>query len=120
MTLPPIFRAFFWLLLSTILIISQMPAADAPAVFADDKLNHILAFFTSSLMARLLWARTHAAILFGLLMLFGGGIELLQWAMGFGRDADWLDFAADIVAIAVGLLAGKALQRVITKNSITE
>jgi len=113
-------RMLFWLLLGTILVISLMPATDAPTVFADDKLNHILAFFTLSLMARLLWSRTHAAILFGLLMIFGGGIELLQWAMGFGRDADWMDFAADIVAIVLGMLAGKLFWSMKTKRSATE
>ena len=102
-----IFRILFWLLLAVILAISLLPDANAPTVFTNDKLNHGLAFFTLSLMARLLWARTHAAILFILLMAFGGAIELLQLAMGFGRDADWMDFAADILAILLGIGAGK-------------
>lgn len=115
-----IFRLLFWLLLGIILAISLMPAGNAPIVFANDKLNHGLAFFTLSLMARLLWTRTHAVILFVLLMAFGGGIELLQLAMGFGRDADWMDFAADIVAIALGILAGKLLWSVKSKRSVPE
>ena len=102
-----LFRILFWLLLAIILFISLLPAAEAPTVFANDKLNHGLAFFTLSMMARLLWARTHAAILFILLVAFGGAIELLQLAMGFGRDADWIDFAADILAILLGIGAGK-------------
>lgn len=114
-----IFRILFWLLLGIILAISIMPAAEAPTVFAYDKLNHGLAFFTLSLMARLLWARTNAAILFVLLMVFGGGIELLQWSMGLGRDADWMDFAADIVAILFGILAGKLFWSIRGKNSVT-
>ncbi|NCN85536.1 MAG: VanZ family protein [Sphingomonadales bacterium] len=113
-------RILFWLLLGTILVISLMPATDAPTVFADDKLNHILAFFTLSLMARLLWTRTHAAILFVLLMALGGGIELLQLSMGFGRDADWWDFVADIVAILLGMLAGKLFWSMKRKRSATE
>ncbi|WP_339827333.1 teicoplanin resistance protein VanZ [uncultured Parasphingorhabdus sp.] len=115
-----IFRILFWLLLGIILAISIMPAAEAPTVFAYDKLNHGLAFFTLSLMARLLWARTNAALLFVLLMVFGGGIELLQWSMGLGRDADWMDFAADIVAILLGILAGKLFWSIRGKNSVTE
>jgi hypothetical protein len=115
-----IFRILFWLLLAVILAISLMPAADAPTVFANDKLNHGLAFFALSLMARLLWARTHAAILFVLLMAFGGGIELLQLAMGFGRDADWMDFAADIAAIVLGLLAGRLFWNLTGKRQIAE
>lgn len=36
---------------------------------------------------------------------FGGLIELLQGAMGLGRGADWLDFAADAVGVAVAYFA---------------
>lgn len=87
-------------------------------VFAYDKLNHGLAFFTLSLMARLLWPRTNAVILFVLLMIFGGGIELLQFSMGLGRDADWMDFAADIVAILLGISAGKLFWSLKSKRSV--
>jgi VanZ family protein len=115
-----LFRILFWLLLAIILAISLMPTGDAPTVFANDKLNHGLAFFTLSLMARLLWNRTHAAVLFVLLMALGGGIELLQLAMGFGRDADWMDFAADVVAIVLGLLAGKIFWSLTRKRPATQ
>ena len=120
MTVKTILRLSFWLLLGLILAISTMPAEDAPTVFANDKLNHALAFFTLSLMARLLWPRAKLAILFILLTLFGGGIELLQLTMGFGREADWMDFAADVVAIAVGILAGSALGNIGSKSSAAE
>ncbi|MFT5330415.1 MAG: hypothetical protein ACI9TB_001925 [Parasphingorhabdus sp.] len=120
MTAPKIFRILFWLLLGIILAISLMPAGDAPTVFANDKLNHGLAFFTLSLMARLLWMRTNGAVLFTMLMAFGGGIELLQLSMGFGRDADWWDFAADIVAILLGILAGKLFSSTKGKRPATE
>tara|TARA_R100001244_G_scaffold39766_4_gene35797 strand:- start:5297 stop:5659 length:363 start_codon:yes stop_codon:yes gene_type:complete len=120
MTAPKIFRILFWLLLGIILAVSIMPAGDAPTVFANDKLNHGLAFFTLSMMARLLWMRTNGAALFTMLMAFGGGIELLQLAMGFGRDADWMDFVADIVAILLGILAGKLFWSTKRKRPATE
>ncbi len=120
MTVKTTFRILFWLLLAIILAISIMPAAEAPTVFANDKLNHGLAFFTLSLMARLIWPHRHAMLLFVLLMAFGGGIELLQWAMGFGRDADWMDFAADVVAIVLGLLIGKLFWKLTGKPPVTE
>ncbi len=120
MNVQTILRLLFWLLLGFILAISLMPAEDAPTVFADDKLNHILAFFTLSLMARLLWPRMNLAVLFIMLTLFGGGIELLQLTMGFGREADWTDFAADIVAIGLGMLAGNALGSFKSKSSAAE
>lgn len=115
-----IFRISFWLLLCGVLVISIMPAEDAPTVFADDKFNHILAFFVLSFMARSLWLRVNGIIVFGLLMVFGGGIELLQLSTGLGRDADWMDFAVDIIAIALGMLSAQALNSTRSKASITE
>lgn len=120
MKIQTILRLAFWLLLGLILALSLMPSEDALTVFADDKLNHILAFFTLSFMARLLWPRAKLAILFVLLALLGGGIELLQLAMGFGREADWMDFAADIVAIALGMLAGNLIGNRTSKISTAE
>ncbi|WP_417622828.1 hypothetical protein [Parasphingorhabdus sp.] len=115
-----IVRIFFWLLLGVILVISTMPAEDAPTVFADDKLNHILAFFILSLMARILWPRVNVVILFVMLMVFGGSIELLQLVMGFGRDADWMDFGADIIAIAMGTLSAHGLNHMRSKIATIE
>ncbi len=115
-----IFRILFWLLLGAILAISLMPAEDAPVVFADDKLNHILAFFILSFMARILWSRVNTLILFSMLTVFGGGIEILQLAMGFGRDADWMDFAADVLAIALGMLFAHGINSMRSKAAVTE
>lgn len=113
-------RFFFWLLLGVILAISVMPAEDAPIVFADDKLNHMLAFFVLSFMARLLWPRINTLILFSMLAIFGGGIELLQLVMNTGRDSDWMDFAADILAIIIGMLSAQALTSIKDRNSANE
>jgi VanZ family protein len=40
-----------------------------------------------------------------LMLLFGGGIEIAQGAMGLGRDADIMDFVADSVGVVVALIA---------------
>ena len=120
MTAPKIFRILFWLLLGVILVLALMPAESAPSVSNDDKINHILAFFTLSFMAHLLWPQARLPLLFLLLTLLGGAIELLQLTMGFGRDADWMDFVADIVAILLGILAGKLVWSMKAKRSATE
>ena len=115
-----IFRVGFWLLLGVILALALMPAENAPSVSNDDKINHILAFFTLSFTARLLWPQARLPLLALLLTLLGGAIELLQLTMGFGREADWLDFAADVLAIALGLLAAKLLTSLTRKSSIAD
>jgi hypothetical protein len=104
-----VFRALFWLLPGAVLIVALLPATEAPTVFASDKLNHMLAFVTLSLFARVLWPRLSFSVLFAVLAAFGGLIEALQWSLGFGRDADWMDFAADVLAISLGLVAGRLL-----------
>ncbi|MXO60039.1 teicoplanin resistance protein VanZ [Altererythrobacter salegens] len=86
-----------------------MPSKMAPSVFASDKLNHMLAFFVLASFAKSLWPRKKLLTIFGLLALYGGLIEVIQWAMGFGRDADWVDFLADVVAICFGLAAVKLM-----------
>ncbi len=113
-------RIFFWLLLGVILAISIMPAEDAPTVFVNDKLNHMLAFFILSFMARLLWPLINALILFSMLAIFGGGIELLQLVIETGRDSDWMDFAADALAIVIGILSARALNSINGRDSASE
>ncbi|MEP2988156.1 MAG: teicoplanin resistance protein VanZ [Parasphingorhabdus sp.] len=113
-------RFIFWLMLGGILAISIMPAANAPTVFADDKLNHILAFFVLSLMARILWPRINVLILASMLTVFGGAIELLQFSMGLGRQADWMDFAADVFAILLGILFGQMVNGFRNRAAVNE
>lgn len=110
-------RFIFWLLLCGILAISIMPATDALTVFADDKLNHILAFFVLTSMARIAWPRINGFILFVMLAIFGGAIEMLQFSMGLGRQADWMDFGADVLAIVIGMLAGQLINSFRTKTA---
>jgi hypothetical protein len=102
-------RILFWALPGAVLVVALLPASEAPTVFASDKLNHMLAFATLSVLARVLWPRLSFAVLFALLAAFGGMIEVLQWSLGFGRDADWMDFAADVLAILFGLVGGRLL-----------
>jgi len=68
-----------------------------------DKAEHSLAFFGMSVWFGGLVRRGRYPLV-GLAMLsFGGGIEIAQGLMGWGRDADILDFVADAVGITVAL-----------------
>jgi VanZ family protein len=79
-------------------------------VFSWDKLEHFTAYFGLSSMAtmvlglrtRLFWA------VLGVI-LFGGGLEILQ---GFiGRDAEMMDFVANSLGALAGPVAGALLFR---------
>jgi VanZ family protein len=83
---------------------SLLPSRDLPDLKFSDKLQHltgflVLAFWFGSIVVRrdFLWLGIA-------LLLFGGLIELVQWWMGMGRQADWNDVAADGSGIALGLL----------------
>ena len=101
-------RIGFLALLAVIFVLANMPGNDAPSVFSYDKLNHMLAFFVLSVGATIAWPRANPLVAAALLSIYGGAIELFQWAMDLGRQADWRDLAANSVAIAVGTIAGYA------------
>lgn len=100
-------QLLYFLLVAALLVIALAPQILAPAGTPNDKVNHILAFFTLAFFGRLLWRDTRAVVLIGWLALFGGAIEILQAATDFGRDGDWLDFAADMAAVFAGLAAAR-------------
>ena len=66
-----------------------------------DKSNHALAFVTLTLLASLAFPGRTAGIVLGL-MAYGGLIEILQ-SMTPNRLAEWADWLADGVGIAMGL-----------------
>jgi VanZ family protein len=76
--------------------------ADIPFLVSD-KLVHFGAYWLMTLwFAGVLHRRRYPWLALGLLAL-GGGIELLQGAMGFGRDADWRDMVANTLGIFTAL-----------------
>lgn len=113
-------RRGYWGLVVFLLVIALVPQADAPIGTPNDKVNHILAFFTLAVFARLLWQRAPLVAPFLWLTLFGGLIEVLQHVMQLGRDGDWADFFADIAAIVAGLAMGGLLNRWRGADSSTE
>lgn len=110
-------RSGFWTMLAVVLVIALLPNAEAPTIFASDKLNHILAFAALSSAAALAWPKVNLVIPICLLAVYGGLIEIVQWRMALGRQGDWMDFAADLAAILVGTLIGRALGSIIRRMS---
>jgi VanZ family protein len=95
--------AIYALAVAVVLYLCLAPTADVPGSgLIWDKAEHaitwaILAGSGYVLAPRRLRAVTVFAI--GL----GAAIELAQATMGFGRDGDWRDLAADTVGVAVAL-----------------
>jgi len=102
-------RLGFWCIVAAVLFLALMPSGEFTPGLPNDKINHFLAFFVLACGARLLWARPGGVVLFVLLSCFGGAIELLQLAMGLGRQAEWGDLAADVLGVVAGLLFARVL-----------
>lgn len=84
-----------------------------------DKLQHIAAFVTLSILAAWAYPRlSPLAILIGLL-LFGGFIELVQAIPGIDRDPDVRDWLADALAVG-GTLLGIALVQRLRRRRLPE
>lgn len=91
----------FWPVL--VLVVWGELTPHPPHIPGPDKLQHFLAYFGLSGIATTARSRYVAAIVLGLIA-FGGALEIAQ--MFTGRDAEWLDEAANTVGAVLGGLAG--------------
>ena len=81
-----------------------IPGRDAFSLSAWDKLNHMIAFFTITFLARAAYPRIPIFRLFLAMAAFGAFIELSQAMPMIHRDAEWDDWFADMIATIVGLI----------------
>ena len=70
----------------------------------NDKVQHIIAFATLSVLGSCAYPATALTQLLVRLSLFGALIEVVQAIPALHRDSDILDWLADTVAVAVVLL----------------
>jgi VanZ family protein len=99
-----------WLITLGVILGSLIPPAEMHRVAPDinDKLMHAGAYFLMGMwFAGSLEPKKHGWLAIGLIAL-GGLIEILQYYMGFGRDADWLDFLADGLGAVLAISLARA------------
>lgn len=70
----------------------------------NDKVQHVIAFATLSLLGSFAYPATGLLQLFVRLSLFGAFIEVVQAIPVLHRDSDFFDWVADTAAVAVVLL----------------
>ncbi|GLK53096.1 VanZ family protein [Maricaulis virginensis] len=88
--------------------LALQPAPDLPgSLLGSDKIEHAAAFLALTVLARMAWPRLSGWLIAFFLLAYGFGIELAQDALDAGRVAS----LADLIADAVGILAGFALIR---------
>jgi VanZ family protein len=102
----------FWPALAVVVWGELKPQPLPLEVETPDKLLHFLAYFGLAAIAAAAFARRRA-VLFALLGLvaLGGALEILQGLTG--RDAEWLDEAANALGASAGALAGLLFVRLV-------
>jgi VanZ family protein len=95
--------AMGWAIVVFITISCLEPPRYVPNLHLWDKLEHALAFFGMTIWFAGLVRRSRYPLVAFLLLIFGGGIEILQGAMRLGRDEDIMDFVADAVGVSIAL-----------------
>ncbi|MCX7285126.1 MAG: teicoplanin resistance protein VanZ [Novosphingobium sp.] len=76
-----------------------------------DKVQHMLAFFTLTLLAGVGWPRLGLVRAALWLSLVGAGIEVVQAIPALHRDSDWRDWVADSLAIIAALVPVAVFRR---------
>jgi len=114
-SLDRLLKLLFWAALVFAYVAAVMPPADAPIFSRSDKVEHMVAFLTLSLLAGLGWRRLGLLWIGVLLAAFGAFIEFSQMIPALHRDADISDWIADGVAIMVGLLVASLARPLIDR-----
>ena len=99
----PIRLAAYALATAILLYMCFAPSDDLPKVNIWDKEEHAIAWFVLAATGLILSPRRPRGIAlfaFGL----GAAVEIAQRPMGFGRDGDWHDVAADSIGIVVAFI----------------
>lgn len=99
-----LFMIAFWGALLFAYVDAILPGRDAISLSVWDKLNHMIAFFTITFLARAAYPRIPVFRLFVMMAAFGAAIELSQAIPFIHRDAEWGDWFADMVATLAGLI----------------
>lgn len=100
----PAARAIFWFAMAFALVIALLPSPPQVPGEPNDKVQHILAFATLTLLATLAYPRAGPLKLLASLSAFGALIEFAQAIPALHRDSDVFDWLADTAAIAAVLL----------------
>lgn len=108
----------FWPALAFALVMAVLPKPPTlPIDDLGDKFQHMLAFFTLSLLAGVGWPRASLSRAALWLSLIGAGIEEVQLIPVLHRDSDWRDWVADSVAILVAMVPVIAFRRIAGASS---
>lgn len=94
-------RVIFWAALAFTVVMATLPHPPAALSTPSDKVNHVIAFFVLTALHKLAYRDFGFWRRLVVMAAFGGLIELVQMVPALHRDAEWLDWAADVAAALV-------------------
>lgn len=98
-------RVAFWSAMAAALILASLPQPPRLPGNPSDKIQHVMAFFCLAVLATTAYPKTSAPKLLAGLSAYGALIEAVQLIPMLHRDSELLDWIADTMAAAVGLVA---------------
>lgn len=115
-----LFIAACWVVVLGVYIAAILPQREAPHLGYSDKVDHMAAFFTVTLLARLSYLRRPVWRLFVAVAAFGALIEITQMIPALHRDAEFNDWVADVAATIVGLIVAQPIVVMIRRYRVRE
>lgn len=110
-------RAAFWLLTAIVLFLALVPGP-LGAIVSSDTERHYMAFLVLPAAAHYGWPRVSPALLWIAFAAFGGLIEVLQFAMHLGREAQMSDWINDMSAATIALAVSYAAHRLFASDEL--
>ncbi len=99
----PLRIALYAVAVGVLLYMCLAPSDGLPKVKLWDKEEHAISWFVLTATGLMLSPRRPNAIA-AFAFFFGVFVEVVQGLMGFGRDADWHDVAADSIGIVAAFI----------------
>lgn len=97
-------RMLFWAAFTFAFVMAVLPHPPSIPGNPNDKLQHIAAFATLSVLGTFAYPAVSLLLLLVRLSLFGAIIEVVQAIPSLHRDSDIMDWLADTAAVIVVLL----------------
>lgn len=118
--MPTLLRVTFWSAAIFAFLMAVVPESpDLPGV-EGDKLNHMIAFFTLTLLGYYSYPRLPRARLMLALCAFGGVIELVQLVPALHRESTLTDWGTDILASLAALACTQMFDALRTGAEVEE
>ena len=107
----------FGFAVAVLLYLTLAPGEDLPSVNVWDKAEHAISWLVLTAIGLAFWPNRPGRVS-GFVLFLGALIEVLQWALPFGRDGDVRDLVGDGVGILAALAIWWLLRRLAARRPL--